>query len=53
MTEYTTGLIHGLILSVITDVISNFITILIANHIINKKKIGSLYQIIKNIFRRR
>ena len=44
MSDYATGLIHGIALSVIADVISNFITIMIAKHIFNKEsKIGSLF----------
>jgi len=51
MSDYTTGLIHGIALSVIADVISNFITILIAKHIFDKKsKVGS---IIHRIFKRK
>ena len=48
MSEYSTGLIHGIALSV---VISNFITIMIAEHIFNKEsKVGS---IIHKIFKRK
>lgn len=51
MTEYSTGLLHGICLSVIADVISNFITIMIAKHIFNKQsKIGNL---ISHIFKRK
>ena len=51
MSEYSTGLIHGIALSVIADVISNFITIMIAKHIFNKEsKVGS---IINKIFKRK
>jgi len=51
MTEYSTGLLHGICLSVVADVISNFITIMIAKHIVNKQsKFGSL---ISHIFKRK
>lgn len=51
MSEYSIGLIHGIALSVIADVISNFITIMIAKHIFNKEsKVGN---IIHKIFKRR
>ena len=36
MSEYSTGLIHGIALSVIADVISNFITVLITKYILTK-----------------
>jgi len=51
MSEYSTGLIHGILLSVIADVISNFITILIVKHIFTKSNFGSIFNIIKKIFR--
>jgi len=51
MSDYATGLIHGILLSVIADVISNFITILIVKHIFTKSNFGSIFNIIKKIFK--
>lgn len=43
MSDYVTGLLHGIGLSVITDIIANFITIMIAKHIFDKgSKVGSI-----------
>ena len=53
MTEYSTGLLHGIALSVVADVISNFITLIIAHHIFTKKHVGSVFNAIKNIFNRK
>ena len=51
MSDYATGLIHGIALSVVADVISNFITIMIVKHIFNKEsKVGS---VIHQLFRRK
>ena len=51
MNDYVTGLLHGIGLSVITDIIANFITIMIAKHIFNKEsKVGS---IVHKIFTRK
>ena len=53
MTEYSTGLLHGIALSVVADVISNFITLIIAHHIFTKKHVGSVYNSIKKFFKRK
>lgn len=53
MTEYSTGLLHGIALSVVADVISNFITLIIAHHIFTKKHVGSIFNAVKSIFKRK
>ena len=53
MSDYTTGLIHGIALSVVADVISNFITILIAKHLFDKNKLEKVSDAIKHIFKRK
>ena len=52
MTEYSTGLLHGICLSVVADVISNFITILIAKHIFTKSHIWSVIKSIEKVFKK-
>lgn len=53
MSDYVTGLLHGIGLSVITDIISNFITILIAKHLFDKSKLEKVSDAIKHIFKRK
>ena len=53
MSEYSTGLLHGIALSVIADVISNFITILIAKHLFDKSKLEKVSEAVKHILKRK
>lgn len=53
MSDYTTGLIHGIMLSVFSDIISNFITVMILNHIFNKNRIEKIYDKVKDRFKRK
>jgi len=53
MTDYVTGLLHGIGLSVITDIIANFITIMIAKHLFDKSKLEKVSEAVKHIFKRK